>query len=656
VQLTYVFVEPDHMVLYMHDLGTPHSAEMAGRESEARYRSLVASLPDAVLLSNADGSVLACNDAAARLFGWSTQADLLGLQQVLAPGYRVLTEAGEPVAPHELPSHRVLATGTAEPGHVFALVTPSHGVRWLRIAAQPIHASGRVSGSVSIFTDITDRVEAQRGLRESAARLDLALSAARMGVWEYEPDSDKGWWSPNLNDIFQIGPIAGRASYMTHVHQDDRDAVTSQTEALRAGKHGDTFEQEYRIIGGDMVTRWARVRGRISPGGGRLSLAGTVMDVTERHKLEEELRRAHRLESIGRLAGGVAHDFNNLLAAMLGSLELVEQHCPSVASADLATVRHGALRARDLTRQLLAFARKQPLAFQVVELSLLVTTVQRLLKRLVGPDVEMVIQDNARVSVRADPALLEQVLVNLVVNARDAMPSGGRLVVRVDRETSAAPGGAGKGDFALLEVSDSGVGMDEETRRHVFDPFFTTKSHGTGLGLASSYGIVAQHGGEIVVESEPGRGTRFRVLLPAVPDASADAVTSAAPAALPAPESAKSMVLVVDDEDLVRSTAVRTLQSLGYDVLAAADASEALLRSNEHQGPIDVLLCDIAMPGRGGPSIAAELRGLRPELKVLFVSGYLQGAEDTLAPGTGYLQKPYRRAALVAKLEELRRS
>jgi two-component system, cell cycle sensor histidine kinase and response regulator CckA len=652
LRLVYTFVAPAHMVIYMQDIATPRVAEAALRESEARYRSLFTSLPDAVILRGADGRVLACNDVAVRLLGIADQLTLLGRQQMISPGYRVQTEGGAPVVEADLPSLRVIRTGRPELGQVYALISDSGAVRWLRVAAQPIiSANGGISGSVTTLTDVTDRAEAQRALRESAARLDLALAAAKMGVWEYDPRTKLGWWSDNLYEIFQYGPSRLRTleGFLTRVHPDDRAAFAAIAEAAEHGR-GETFEFEFRVLGVDNVTRWARSRGRSSQEAGELRLVGTIMDVTEQHALEEELRRAHRLESIGRLAGGVAHDFNNLLAAMMGSIELVEEHCPESAREDLATIRHCALRARDLTRQLLAFARKQPAEYKVIDLSALVTDVERMLRRLVGSNVEMVISSSGPVYVRADASLLEQVLVNLVVNAREAMPEGGRLDVRVERSAGTSADGTPTDKFALVEISDSGVGMDDETRLKIFEPFFTTRSQGTGLGLASSYGIVKQHGGDVAVESSPGGGTRFRILIPRVESPATAAVSPTAPALV---TQGSGWVLVIDDEPLVRNTTVRMLQSLGYNVLSAGSAAEGLERSRAHPGPIDVLLCDVAMPGQDGPSVALELQRLRPELKVVFASGY---APRTFALGdAAFLQKPYGRADLAAKLQEIKR-
>jgi two-component system cell cycle sensor histidine kinase/response regulator CckA len=263
----------------------------------------------------------------------------------------------------------------------------------------------------------------------------------------------------------------------------------------------------------------------------------------------------------------------------------------------------------------------------------------------VGPSIELGFSRGTPIHTRADPSLLEQVLVNLVVNAREAMPNGGRLTVRVD----AMPRSGAREAWAVVEVEDSGIGMDEETRRKIFDPFFTTKSHGTGLGLASSYGIVKQHGGDIHVESRPGEGTRFRVLLPRI----GDPVTAVERGASSPEERRKGCVLVVDDDDIVRTTTSRIVESLGYEVLSAADAAQAVAQCSQYAGVIDVLLCDVAMPGRDGPSVARELQRLRPGLKIVFVSGYAARPDDAELEGSAFLQKPYSRADLAAKLKEV---
>jgi two-component system, cell cycle sensor histidine kinase and response regulator CckA len=646
--LRFVPAPPDHLVLITHEVSQPDMAERALSESDARYQSLVDSLPDAVLLRGADGRVLFCNDVALKLFGAATQADLLGKRDVLAPEVMVCDEAGQVIVPDDVPSLRVLRTGQPERGQVYAFVT-GEDLRWMRLAAQPIRSTeGRVTGSVTTFTDVTDRVLAQTALRDSAARLDLALASARMGVWEFEPAVDVGWWSPNLTEIFQLGDeTPGILAFLGHLHPDDRLGLQRQIETLAAGVHGQTAEHEFRILGADGVTRWARVHGRVSVSGTRRVLAGTTMDITEQRLLEEQLHRASRLESIGRLAGGVAHDFNNLLAAMLGSLDLIDGQVSPNVSEDLATIRHSALRARDLTRQLLAFARKQPVVWRTVDLAVLVRGVELLLKRLVGPRIHITLVTSGKPLVSADAALLEQVLVNLVVNARDAMPDGGRLEIRVEpgpADPITAPHGT-----ALLTVTDSGIGMDEATRGRLFEPFFTTKAQGTGLGLASSYGIIQQHRGDIRVESEQDRGTRFTVTLPCLAPGS-DAHRKSVPPLAATP--ARGTVLVVDDEDAVRRTTARLVKSLGYDVLDAGNVTQALECSTTHDGHIDLLLCDIAMPGEDGRDLAAELIRTRTDLRVVFMSGYSTDMSEMRVEGAIFLQKPFSREELARKLLE----
>ena len=651
VHLRFVPAPPDHIVLFVHEVAKPDIVRTALEESESRYNSTIQSLPDAVLLRGADGRVLFGNQRAAELFERPSVADLLGLVEILGPGLEVLDEAGEPVSTADLPSLRVIATGEPELGRILALVGKKSGLRWLRVAAQPVRStSGGVSGSVTTFTDVTERVEAQKASRESAARLDLALAAARMGVWEYEAASDFGWWSPNLYAIFDMpnrGP--GMRIFLEYVHPDDRATVTSRTATLSNGEDGSTFEHEVRLIGQSGVTRWARVQGRLTWDGARRLLAGTIMDITESRLLEEQLRHASRLESIGRLAGGIAHDFNNLLAAMLGSLDLIQGQVFGPASEDLATIRHSALRARDLTRQLLAFARKQPVVWKTIDLSVLVRDVELLLKRLVGPSIVITIRSSGRVLVSADPSLLEQVLVNLVVNARDAMPTGGRLEIAVESGEGNIGEPAANGT-AVLSVGDSGTGMDEETRRRIFEPFFTTKSHGTGLGLASSYGIIQQHRGDIAVESEIGRGTRFVVRLPRLPPESETRKKSLPPASGP---SRRGTVLVVDDDEAVRRTTARMTKSLGYEALEASGHAQAVELAAKHNGSIDMLLCDILMPGEDGRDLARELLDGHPHLKIVLMSGYSEDMQDLRIEDATFLQKPFRREELAKALSEL---
>ena len=389
-------------------------------------------------------------------------------------------------------------------------------------------------------------------------------------------------------------------------------------------------------------------------------IAGTVLaveDVTERRAIEEQLAHAHRTEAIGRLAGGVAHDFNNLLTVILSHAQLAEAEAAGSAVRDLvAPIREAAQRAASLTRQLLAFARKQVVEPRVLDLNVVVQDLGRLLQRLLGETVVLGVRlARDPWPVRADPGHIEQVLVNLAVNARDAMPGGGRLAIETANEAlgpdAARVRGLPTGDYVRISVTDTGSGMDEETRRRAFEPFFSTKGdRGTGLGLATCLGIVRQAGGEICVESAPGAGATFHVLLPRH---AAEPRRGPGPAPTPRPRAAgPATILVVEDDEAVRGTAVRALRRAGYGVLQAATGPEALRVASEHPGDIDLLLSDVVLPGMNGRELAERLASARPCVRVLFVSGYAGEEPGRTADAEPVRTKPYTPDDLVAWVEQ----
>jgi two-component system cell cycle sensor histidine kinase/response regulator CckA len=377
----------------------------------------------------------------------------------------------------------------------------------------------------------------------------------------------------------------------------------------------------------------------------------------EQRRLEEELRQAHKMEAIGQLAGGIAHDFNNLLIVIFGQVDmLLEDKVPETPAAALREIQSAAESAATLTRQLLAFSRRQTLAPTVLDLNTLVANTSGLVRRLVGEGVDVQTDlDAAADAVSADPGQLQQVLLNLAANARDAMRDGGRLTIATQR-VDIAPGserdGATAGSWAVLSVTDSGVGMPPDVRSRIFEPFFTTKGqgHGTGLGLSTAYGIVKQSGGHIGVTSEPGQGAQFRVWLPSV----AGALTEVdAPAAVR--RQARGVVLVAEDQEPVRRAIRRWLERAGYDVLDAEDGVAALERAAEADS-IDVLLTDLVMPRMGGRVLAERLAELRPDLKVLYMTGYVDDAEVTREVRDGtrlLLQKPFKAETLLSALDTL---
>ncbi len=385
-------------------------------------------------------------------------------------------------------------------------------------------------------------------------------------------------------------------------------------------------------------------------------------DITERRQLEEQLRQAVKMEAVGRLAGGIAHDFNNLLTAIIGSADLLLEDLDPASPArdDVTEIRRAGDRAAQLTRQLLAFSRRQPLTPRVIDVNALVADMDRLLRRLIGEDIELrTVLTPDLGAVRADAGQLEQVIMNLAVNARDAMPRGGKLTIEtanteLDESYAREHVTVRAGPAVMIAVSDTGTGMDSETLAHIFEPFFTTKEvgKGTGLGLATVYGIVKQSGGHVWVYSEPGRGTAFKIYLPRVTEPVEGVGAATAPTTLQGTET----ILVVENEVPVRELARRMLEARGYTVLTAAAPADALALVERHPEPIHLAVTDVILPGMDGPALARRLEQVRPGLRVLFVSGYANEAivhHGVLDKGVAYLPKPFTAEALARKVREV---
>jgi signal transduction histidine kinase len=409
-----------------------------------------------------------------------------------------------------------------------------------------------------------------------------------------------------------------------------------------------------------------RIQASLEARSAELSQANAELErqITERKELEARLLHSQKMESIGRLAGGLAHDFNNLLTAITGYTSMALDALPTntPAASDLTEVQKAAQRATNLTRQLLTFARKQIIEPQVLNLNDLILEMDKLLRRLIGADIEFVTLPAADLwHIKADPGQLEQVLVNLAVNARDAMPDGGTLLIEttnilIDPEQAYQHANVGAGAYVMLTVSDTGIGMTSEVQTHLFEPFFTTKEHGkgTGLGLATCYGIVAQHSGYIWVSSELAQGTTMRVYLPR-------AEGTAEPRAwhddAPGRPRGTETVLLVEDEPAVRELATRVLRAQGYRVLDAAGGAEALASIQQPgMAQPDLVLTDLIMPQLGGAALVEQLLAMYPAIKVLFMSGYTEGGviqQGLLNPGVAFLQKPFTPTALIRKVREV---
>jgi two-component system, cell cycle sensor histidine kinase and response regulator CckA len=424
------------------------------------------------------------------------------------------------------------------------------------------------------------------------------------------------------------------------------------------------FRMERRYTARDGAIVWADVTATVIRGadGQPLGLA-VVQDITERRSLEEQLRQSQKMEAIGRLAGGVAHDFNNLLSVISGYGELLvaDLSLGEQSRMRVEQMLRAADRAGSLTRQLLAFGRKQVVEPRVLDLNAVLLDADRFLRRLIGEDVEIMTSLGAGIgSIRADRGQLEQILMNLVVNARDAMPRGGTITLRtadveIDGADPLLDGAMPSGRYVMLAVEDTGVGMSREVQARIFEPFFTTKERGrgTGLGLATVHGIVEQSHGHIFVSSEPGRGTTFRVYLPRVEEAAAE---SAPAARARRGAHGSETILIVEDEPAVRELVAEALHGFGYQVLTASTFDGALDATLGHTGPIDLLVTDVILPGRGGVDVARAIRGLRPDIAVLYASGYTDDAVLGLGienPGVAFLQKPFTLAALADKIREV---
>jgi PAS domain S-box-containing protein len=507
---------------------------------------------------------------------------------------------------------------------------------------------------------------AQAALMSSRAALERAESLAHFGSWQWDMDGNRVEWSAELHHIYGLKPGTFEGTlegYLTRVHPDDRERVAN---TITAALHNRTsFAMRERIVRPDGSVRVLSSVGDVvaGPRGAVRGMFGACHDVTDQETAQDERVRADRdrqamhdqmlqsqkLEAVGRLAGGIAHDFNNMLLVILGSVSLLLDRKTDADPEwkDLRAIEDSAERASNLTRQLLTVARRQVFSGENVDLNAVIRDMEEMLRRSLGGDIrfEFSLSPDA-LAVHADPSQLHQVLLNLVVNARDAMPDGGTLTL------STRGAVVEEQPVAIVEVADTGHGMDEEVLAHLFEPFFTTKGPaGTGLGLATIYGIVTQSGGRIDVRSTAGEGTTFTVSLPRV--AQEDAPAENAPPTWPA--GGAETVLIVDDAEPVLALTSRILSGVGYQVLTAPSGAWALSVAQRHPAPIDLLLTDVMMPGMSGPQLARRMAGLRPNLRVLYMTGYQRSSTDgesLVGPGALLIEKPFKPTALLEAVRE----
>jgi PAS domain S-box-containing protein len=667
------------------DLTELREASERAQETEQRYDRMVAALQEGIVLQEADGRITACNASAERILGLS--ADQITGRTSLDPRWRAVRADGSPFPGEEHPAMVSLQTGQAQSDVIMGLCKPDGTLTWININCQPIVRPGEVkpSATVTSFSDITDRLLAEREVRASQERYRAFVEHSSEGVWRMEmtpplpidlPVAEQVQWilecsiiaECNLEFVRMYGyerpeeMIGKRLSEFMPAE----DPTTREYIAAAVGNGYRMVDAESVEIarGGEKKNFLNNFVGIVEAGQLK-RFWGTQRDITERKLMEEHFRQARKMETAGRLAGGIAHDFNNLLTAILGTAELLLHDLSADDShrSDVEEIRRAANRAAGLTRQLLAFSRRQVLQPRILDLNAVVLGTEKMLQRVIGEDIRLVTHLAPDLGlVKADPGQVEQVILNLSVNARDAMPRGGELRIETrnhlfEGAQSGAEAIMPAGSYVLLLVTDTGTGMTGEIQRHLFEPFFTTKEpgKGTGLGLATVYGIVKQSGGFVFADSELDKGSSFRMYLPRV-EGRPDPIEQLAPPLPLDAAAAQGSILLVEDEEMVRRLARRVLEGTGYAVLEAATGDEAIAIANRRDQRIDLIITDVIMPGMSGQELSAKLREQRPGIPVLYVSGYSEEAitqHGQLLPNTAFLQKPFSPAALVVKVREV---
>ena len=655
-----VYPSPDGLAVYFQDVTELRRSREAVLESERELRALAESMPQMVWMSRPDGWNNYSNQRWVEYTG-------LSVEESCGDGWmRAVHPDDRPALEH---SWRAATTGrwVGDYNLECRLRQADDGYRWMIVRGLPYRdQAGKITKWMGTFTDIHDLKQSMEAIRVSEERFRLLAIGTHDAIWDWDMGTNALWWNAGFETLFGYRRDEVEASidsWSRAIHPDEREATLAAVrEAIASG--ADVWAGNYRFRRRD--GSYARVSGRsyvIRGAGGRaIRMVGSIADITDRLALEEQLRQGQRLDSIGRLTGGVAHDFNNLLTVIMGNAELLTEqlagHAKLAPLADM--VVNAAERGAELTRHLLAFARKQALEPQAVDVNLLVTDMVPLLQRTLGAHVEILVEPAVGLwRALVDPAQLDNALLNLCVNARDAMRQGGVLTIATANRALAQDyvrqhPGLQPGEYVMLCVSDTGTGIAPEHMGRLFEPFFTTKEQGkgTGLGLAMVYGFVKQSGGHIDIVSEPGRGTSIKLFLPRTADAAAP--HNHAPTAAPAAGGAETILLVEDDK-LVLRYAHDQLVALGYRVVQAADGAKALEIIRTAQ-TIDLLFTDMVMPGMNGRQLAEQAVAIRPSLKVLYTSGYVENGivhEGRLDPGVHLLGKPYRREELARRVREI---
>ena len=628
------------------------------RESEERFRHLFEEAPVAYHEIDRQGIMRRVNRAECELLGYARDEIL-----------------GRPVWAFVAPEQRDLVRETVLRKMLGPYLPVVFEREWMRRDGSrltvEIHenlildAQSEITAIRAAVLDVTVREQAEQALRNNEQFLSSVFASIQDGLSVLDAEFNIVRVNPAMEHWFAHAlPLVGKKCWQAY---HGRSAPCESCPARRTLETGTAaYEVKQRLQAGSQAVRWQEVHSfpLLDPGTGRSSgVIEYIRDITEHRRLEEQFRQAQKREAVGRLAGGIAHDFNNLLMVIRGYSDLLLEKLKPADSRRraLEEIRKAGEHAAALTRQLLAFSRKQVLQPQILDLNAVVSNINTMLRRLIGEDIELTMLPGAALDrVQADPGQVEQVIMNLAVNARDAMPHGGKLTietanVNLDEDYARRDGSAAPGPYVRLSVSDTGCGMDAETRAHVFEPFFTTKERdkGTGLGLATVYGIVKQSGGYIWVYSEVGRGTVFKIYLPRAPGSAEARQQGEVQQTLPG---GVETILVAEDDPAVRALVCGALASRGYTVQEARDGREALAAARGYKGPIHLLLTDVVLPHMSGRRLAERLRAERPESRLLYMSGYTDDAVVSHGVSAGkapFLQKPFSASALSRKVREV---
>jgi two-component system cell cycle sensor histidine kinase/response regulator CckA len=645
---------PAGVICIYRDTTERKHSERALRASESRYRLLFEENLAGILCTTLDGNVLECNEAFARMLGYSSSAEACSVKS--PQFYYRPSDREEMLA--RLRERKTLT-------HEEICFRRKDGSPVWTLANMNLVESTDLAGGPTIVgttVDISERKRSKEALRESQQRFaafmrhlpGVAFMKNRQGQYIFYNEAAQGLFHLDPDDFLgktdhEVWPKEYASRFVEHDLEVTHSKKLAESVEPIPHKHG--------------VHHWLIYRFPILDENDEVQFIGGVgVDITERRQLEDQLRQSQKMEAVGRLAGGVAHDFNNLLTVISGYGHMILRDLPGEdpLHSCVEEVLKAASRATSLTNQLLAFSRRQVIQPKVLDLNALVANMDRMLRRVIGEHIELeTVLSPGLGSVRADAGQLEQVIINLAVNARDAMPAGGKLSIRTGNvevaRSSRLHADVRPGSYVRLTVADTGKGMDAEIMVHLFEPFYTSKEtgKGTGLGLSTVYGIVKQSGGEVVVESKPGRGATFTIYLPRITE---PALTAPLPEAQPAVRAGTETILLVEDELGVRQLVCEMLQRLGYQILQASGGAEALRLFEQHQGSIDLLITDVIMPQMSGRELAQRLKVLQPSLKVLYISGYtddMLAHHGVLESNVYLLQKPFAPDELAKKLREV---